>query len=108
MIAGVYDYAKKCNTNSQLFGFRSGLGGLVDADYVEVTDGLMNQYRNLGGFDMLRSGRHKIETDEQKHSVLQIVKKLDLRKLCDKRNTTHLPSPFSSNNCLLFTFQMDS
>lgn len=87
VIAGVYDYLKKCNPNSQLFGFLNGPIGVVDHQYLEVTDTLMNKYRNLGGFDMIRSGRHKIETDKQKHSSLQIARKLDLRKLFQVKAT---------------------
>lgn len=80
MIAGVYDYLKKCNPNSQLFGFLNGPSGLYEHHYVEVNDAMMNKYRNMGGFDMLRSGRDKIETEEQKQMCLQVAKKLDLRK----------------------------
>lgn len=80
VISGVYDYLKKCNPNSQLFGFLNGPIGIFEHHYVEISDAIMNRYRNLGGFDMIRSGRHKIESEEQKQMSLQVAKKLDLRK----------------------------
>lgn len=81
VIAGVYDYIKCCNANSQLFGFLMGPSGIYEHRYVEITDAMMNRYRNQGGFDMIRSGRHKVDTEEQKAMSLQIVKKLDLHGL---------------------------
>lgn len=81
VIAGVYDYIKRCNPNSQLFGFLMGPFGIYEHRYVEISDAVMNRYRNQGGFDMIRSGRHKVDTAEQKAMSLQVVKKLDLHGL---------------------------
>jgi len=65
VIAGIYDGLKSLNPNSKLYGFKGGPSGLVDNDYVEITDEFMNDYRNTGGFDMIGSGRTKLELPEQ-------------------------------------------
>ena len=65
VIAGLYDGLKSLNKESRLFGFKGGPGGLVDNKYVEITDEFMNDYRNTGGFDMIGSGRTKLELVEQ-------------------------------------------
>ncbi len=65
VIAGLYDGIKSLNKNSKLYGFKGGPGGLVDNQYVEITDDFMNAYRNTGGFDMIGSGRTKLELVEQ-------------------------------------------
>lgn len=65
VIAGLYDGIKSLNRNSKLYGFKGGPGGLVDNQYVEITDDFMNAYRNTGGFDMIGSGRTKLELVEQ-------------------------------------------
>lgn len=81
VISGIYDYAKQCNPNSQVFGFLGGPHGIFSHQYVEIGDEFMNRFRNQGGFDMIRSGRHKIETPEQKEMTKQICEKLDLHGL---------------------------
>ena len=65
VIAGLYDGIKSLNKDSKLYGFKGGPGGLVDNKYVEITDDFMNAYRNTGGFDMIGSGRTKLELEEQ-------------------------------------------
>ena len=65
VIAGIYDGIKSLNKASRMFGFKGGPSGLVDNDYVEITDEFMNAYRNTGGFDMIGSGRTKLEQVEQ-------------------------------------------
>ena len=65
VIAGIYDGIKSLNKDSKLFGFKGGPGGLVDNNYVEITDDFMDAYRNTGGFDMIGSGRTKLELVEQ-------------------------------------------
>ena len=65
VIAGIYDGIKSLNKDSKLFGFKGGPGGLVDNKYVEITDDFMDAYRNTGGFDMIGSGRTKLELEEQ-------------------------------------------
>lgn len=65
VIAGLYDGLKSLNPASRLFGFQGGPSGLVDNKYVEITDSFMDAYRNTGGFDMIGSGRTKLELPEQ-------------------------------------------
>ena len=65
VIAGLYDGIKKGNKDSVVFGFKGGPSGLIEGDYVEITDEFMNEYRNTGGFDMIGSGRTKLEQVEQ-------------------------------------------
>jgi len=65
VIAGIYDGIKSLNPASRMFGFKGGPSGLVDNNYVEITDDFMAEYRNTGGFDMIGSGRTKLEKIEQ-------------------------------------------
>ncbi|MDY2755303.1 MAG: diphosphate--fructose-6-phosphate 1-phosphotransferase, partial [Candidatus Treponema excrementipullorum] len=78
VIAGLYDGIKKGNKDSVVFGFKGGPSGLIEGDYVEITDEFMNEYRNTGGFDMIGSGRTKIETPEQYAASVATAEKLDL------------------------------
>ena len=64
VIAGVYDYVKSVSRDSKLYGFLGGPKGVFTGKYVEVTDEQMDAYRNMGGFDMICSGRDKIESAE--------------------------------------------
>jgi len=65
VIGGLLDGLKKANSKNKLFGFLGGPSGIVDNKLVEITPALMQAYRNTGGFDLIQSGRTKIETDEQ-------------------------------------------
>ena len=65
VIAGLFDGIKKMNPESRLFGFLLGPGGLVDHNYKELTADIIDEYRNTGGFDMIGSGRTKLEKKEQ-------------------------------------------
>ncbi|MBP5329479.1 MAG: diphosphate--fructose-6-phosphate 1-phosphotransferase [Spirochaetaceae bacterium] len=78
VIAGLYDGIKKGNKNSKLYGFLGGPSGLIDCQYKEITDDFMDAYRNTGGFDIIGSGRTKIETPEQYAASITTAKKLDL------------------------------
>lgn len=78
VIAGLYDGIKKGNKASSLYGFVGGPSGLIDCEYKEITDSFMDEYRNTGGFDIIGSGRTKIETDEQYAASMETAKKLDL------------------------------
>jgi pyrophosphate--fructose-6-phosphate 1-phosphotransferase len=78
VIAGIYDGLKKGNAASRLLGFLGGPSGLVDNKTVEITDAFMDEYRNTGGFDMIGSGRTKIETPEQFAASLATAKALGL------------------------------
>lgn len=65
VIAGVFDGLKKANPRSRLFGFLGGPGGILENKLKEITAPLLAAYRNTGGFDLIQSGRTKIETPEQ-------------------------------------------
>ena len=81
VIAGLFDGVKKLNAGSRLYGFLMGPGGLVDHKYIEITAELMDEYRNTGGFDIIGSGRTKLEKTEQFDKGLEIIKKLDIKAL---------------------------
>jgi pyrophosphate--fructose-6-phosphate 1-phosphotransferase len=78
VIAGLYDGLKKGNAGSLLYGFRGGPSGLIDNRTVKFTGTLIDEYRNTGGFDIIGSGRTKIETPEQFAASLGTAKKLEL------------------------------
>ena len=61
---GIFDMAKMMHPDSKVYGFKAGPHGVYTGNYMEITADYMNLYRNMGGFDMIRSGRHKIETPE--------------------------------------------
>ncbi len=75
VIAGIYDALKKANADSVLYGFRGGPSGIIDDDVMEITDEIMDSYRNTGGFDIIGSGRTKLETEEQFEKSLATCKK---------------------------------
>ncbi len=81
VIAGLYDGLKSLNPDSKLYGFKGGPGGLVDNDYVEIDDAFMNAYRNTGGFDMIGSGRTKLELVDQFNKGAENCKKLGISAL---------------------------
>ena len=81
VIAGLFDGVKKLNANSRLYGFLMGPGGLVDHKYIEITAELMDEYRNTGGFDIIGSGRTKLEKTEQFDKGLEIIKELGIKAL---------------------------
>lgn len=78
VIAGLFDGLKALNSGSTLWGFLDGPSGIVDAKYKEVTEKLLANYRNQGGFDLLGSGRTKIESEEQLKASLQTIQSLKL------------------------------
>ncbi|MCL2411396.1 MAG: diphosphate--fructose-6-phosphate 1-phosphotransferase [Treponema sp.] len=78
VIAGLFDGLKKGNPNSTLYGFKGGPGGLTDNKTIVLTEEIINEYRNTGGFDIIGSGRTKIESDEQFAASLETAKKLNL------------------------------
>ena len=65
VIAGIYDYIKKVHKDSVMVGFADGPQGIYNGEYCIVDDKLMNAFRNAGGFDMIGSGRHKIEKPKE-------------------------------------------
>ena len=81
VISGLYDGVKSLNKDCKLYGFLMGPGGLVDHKYVEFTDELINEYRNTGGFDIIGSGRTKLEKEEQFESGIKILRELGIKAL---------------------------
>lgn len=81
VICGLFDGIKKINRDSRLYGFLMGPGGLVDHKYIELTADIIDEYRNTGGFDIIGSGRTKLEKQEQFDKGLEILKKLDITAL---------------------------
>ena len=75
VICGLYDAIKATDKNNVLLGFKGGPSGLIDDNYIEFTDEYINQYRNTGGFDIIGSGRTKLETEEQFKIVTEVAKK---------------------------------
>lgn len=81
VISGIFDGIKKINPESKLYGFLGGPGGLVDHKYVELTAEIIDEYRNTGGFDIIGSGRTKLEEESQFDKGLEIAKDLNLNAL---------------------------
>ena len=81
VISGLFDGIKAINKDSRLFGFLMGPGGFVDHKYIELTAEYINDYRNTGGFDIIGSGRTKLEKKEQFDKGLEILKELDIKAL---------------------------
>ena len=105
MIAGIYDYVKKISPLSSVIGFLDGPHGVYTGRYCEIDDEFMESYRNSGGFDMIGSGRHKIEKPEDFASAMAHCVSLDLDGLVviggDDSNTNAavLAEYFEANNC---------
>ena len=81
VITGLFDTLKSLNPENRLYGFILGPGGLVDHDYMELTADIIDEYRNTGGFDMIGSGRTKLEKEEQFEKGLEIIRQLDIKAL---------------------------
>ena len=78
VICGLYDALKKANPESRLFGFIGGPSGILEDKYIVMTDELIDAYRNTGGFDIIGSGRTKLETCEQFAVCSEVCKKHDI------------------------------
>ena len=81
VITGLFDAVKKLNPENRLFGFILGPGGLVDHNYMELTADIIDEYRNTGGFDMIGSGRTKLEKEEQFEKGLEIIRELGIKAI---------------------------
>ena len=81
VISGLFDGIKALNKESRLFGFILGPGGLVDHNYKELTADIIDEYRNTGGFDIIGSGRTKLEKEDQFEKGLEIIKELGINAL---------------------------
>ena len=81
VICGLFDGIKKVHRDSKLYGFLMGPGGFVEHRYVELTTEIIKDYRNTGGFDIIGSGRTKLETKEQFDQGLEILRELNISAL---------------------------
>lgn len=81
VISGLFDGLKACNSANKLYGFLGGPSGLVDNQYVELTAEIVDEYRNTGGFDIIGSGRTKLEETEQFDKVIENCQKLGVNAL---------------------------
>ena len=81
VISGIFDGIKRLNPENRLYGFLIGPGGLVDHNYMELTSDIIDNYRNTGGFDMIGSGRTKLEKVEQFEKGREIIEKLGIKAL---------------------------
>lgn len=102
VICGIFDAVKKLNPENKLYGFLMGPGGLVDHQYKELTAEVIDEYRNTGGFDMIGSGRTKLEKVEQFEKGLEIIRQLNINAVViiggDDSNT---------NACVLAEYYAD-
>lgn len=105
VIAGIYDYAKKCSADSFVAGFLNGPAGIMSGTYTVIDDDMMDHFRNTGGFDMLGSGRDKIESEGQMRASMEVCTTLRLDGLIviggDDSNTNAaiLAEYFVANGC---------
>ena len=81
VITGLFDAVKRLNPENKLYGFILGPGGLVNHNYLELTEEIVDEYRNMGGFDMIGSGRTKLEKEDQFEKGLEIIRKLDIKAI---------------------------
>ena len=81
VISGLFDGIKKLNPENKLYGFILGPGGLVDHNYMELTADIIDEYRNTGGFDIIGSGRTKLEAESQFEKGYEIIKELGIKAL---------------------------
>ena len=81
VISGIFDAVKKLNPENKLYGFLMGPGGLVDHNYKELTAEIIDDYRNTSGFDMIGSGRTKLEKEDQFEKGLEIIRELGINAI---------------------------
>lgn len=104
VVCGLYDALKATDKDNVLLGFKNGPSGLIEDDCLEFTDEYINEFRNTGGFDIIGSGRTKIETEEQYKASAETAKKHGLTALViiggDDSNTNAavLAEYFAANN----------
>lgn len=104
VISGLYDALKAANKENVLYGFKNGPIGLIEDDKLEFTDAYINEYRNTGGFDIIGSGRTKLESNEQFAIAADVCKKHGINAIViiggDDSNTNAavLAEYFAANN----------
>ncbi|KAH0477637.1 MAG: hypothetical protein KVP17_001722 [Porospora cf. gigantea B] len=105
VIAGIFDHLKRVHPDSELYGFKCGPHGLFTKNCTKIVDDNMDLFRNMGGFDMICSGRHKIESEEHKMASLEVCRDLGLDGLViiggDDSNTNAaiLGEYFAAHDC---------
>lgn len=104
VIAGLYDALKETNRENKLYGFLGGPSGIIDGEYIEFTDEYIDAHRNTGGFDIIGSGRTKLETEEQFKKTWDNCKKLGISAVViiggddSNTNAATLGEYFMANN----------
>ena len=104
VVCGLYDALKATNKDNELYGFKGGPSGLIEDDYIVMTDEYIDQFRNTGGFDIIGSGRTKLETNEQFAIAAEVCKKHGITAIViiggDDSNTNAgiLAEYFAANN----------
>ena len=81
VIAGLFDAAKKVNPKTRIYGFLMGPDGIIESDHIELTRELVDRYRNLGGFTMIKTGRTKIDNQKKMALSRETCRKLELDAL---------------------------
>lgn len=81
VVSGIFDGIKRLNRECRLYGFLMGPAGFINHQYMELTAGYIAEYRNTGGFDIIGSGRTKLETPEQFDAGLEVLKELNIKAL---------------------------
>ena len=104
VVCGLYDALKATNKENELYGFKGGPSGLIEDDFIVMTDEYVDQFRNTGGFDIIGSGRTKLETNEQFAIAAEVCKKHGITAIViiggDDSNTNAgiLAEYFAANN----------
>jgi diphosphate-dependent phosphofructokinase len=81
VISGLFDGLKACNKENKLYGFQGGPSGLVNNQFIDLSREVVLEYRNTGGFDIIGSGRTKLEEEAQFDKVIENCQKLDIKAL---------------------------
>lgn len=81
VISGLYDGLKALNPDNQLYGFLGGPSGLIEGKYTLLTGSIIDEYRNTGGFDIIGSGRTKLEETWQFDSAIEVCKELGIKAI---------------------------
>ncbi|MDE6342129.1 MAG: diphosphate--fructose-6-phosphate 1-phosphotransferase [Muribaculaceae bacterium] len=81
VVSGIFDALKKLNKECRLYGFLMGPSGFINHQYMEITEGFLKDYRNTGGFDIIGSGRTKLENPDQFDAGLKVLKELNIKAL---------------------------
>ncbi len=81
VVSGIFDGLKSLNKENRLYGFLMGPAGFINHQYMELTASIIKEYRNTGGFDIIGSGRTKLEKPEQFDEGLKILKELNIKAL---------------------------